>query len=226
MLGTSVLERVSGPRRRSQRRLGSERILQQLEDANAFVTSLDAGRSWFRYHHLFADLLRLELRRSDPAGVGPLHRKAAQWYEKHGYPVDAIRHAQAATDWPSAARLLAELARSALDGRQATVHALLAAFPAEAPAENAELACSRRTACSTARSRRPAHTSPPPRKRQGPYPRSALAPRPGAGRHRLSLARRQGDLEAATEAMQSLEAASKAGPRATSGSATTTGRRR
>ena len=64
-----------------------------------------------------------------------------QWYEEHGYPVDAIRHAQAAKDWPDAARLLAESSIGLrLDGRQATVHALLAAFPAEAAAENPELA--------------------------------------------------------------------------------------
>jgi LuxR family maltose regulon positive regulatory protein len=82
LLRTSVLERVSGPLADAlSGGSGSERILQQLEDANAFVTSLDAGRSWFRYHHLFADLLRLELRRSDPASVDALHRKAARCSE-------------------------------------------------------------------------------------------------------------------------------------------------
>ena len=65
-------------------------------------------RSWFRYHHLFADLLRLELRRTDPASIESLHRKAARWYEEHGHPVEAIRHAQAAEDWGYAARLLAD----------------------------------------------------------------------------------------------------------------------
>jgi LuxR family maltose regulon positive regulatory protein len=141
LLRTSILDRVSGP-------LGdfltgascSERILQELEDANAFVTSLDAGRSWFRYHHLFADFLQLELRRTDPASIETLHGKAAAWYEEHAHPVDAIRHAQAARDWSYAARLLGEYyVGLILDGRLATVHGLLAAFPLEALDENAEL---------------------------------------------------------------------------------------
>ena len=60
------------------------------------MTSLDVGRKWFRYHHLFADLLQLELRRVSPAVVGSLDRAAAQWFEQHGYVVEAIGHAQAA----------------------------------------------------------------------------------------------------------------------------------
>jgi LuxR family maltose regulon positive regulatory protein len=216
LLRTSVLERVSGPLADAlSGGSGSERILQQLEDANAFVTSLDAGRSWFRYHHLFADLLRLELRRSDPASVGPLHRTAAQWYEEHGHPVDAIRHAQAAKDWPGAARLLAESSIGLrLDGRQATLHALLAAFPAEAPAENAELAlvfaadrvldgAFEEAAAYIAAAEKAAGAVPPERRWQLDLERAGI---------RLSLARRQGDLEAATEAMRSLEAAWKARP--------------
>ena len=85
LLRTSVLERVSGPLADYLTGgSGSERILQELEDANAFVTSLDVGRSWFRYHHLFADLLQLELRRTAPAIVGSLHRAAAEWHEQRG----------------------------------------------------------------------------------------------------------------------------------------------
>jgi LuxR family transcriptional regulator, maltose regulon positive regulatory protein len=68
---------------------GSERMLQTLEDENAFVVSLDAGRSWFRYHHLFGDLLRLQLRRHDPELVIRLHQSAAQWHAEHGYPAGA-----------------------------------------------------------------------------------------------------------------------------------------
>jgi LuxR family maltose regulon positive regulatory protein len=216
LLRTSVLERVSGPLADAlSGGSGSERVLQQLEDANAFVTSLDAGRLWFRYHHLFADLLRLELRRSDPASVDQLHRKAAQWYEEHGDPVDAIRHAQAAKDWPGAARLLAQSSTGLrLDGRQATVHALLAAFPAAAPAENAELALAfaadrvldgafEEAAAYVAAAESAARDVAPDRRWHLDLERAGI---------RLSLARRQGDLEAATEAMRSLEAASKAPP--------------
>ena len=122
-------------------RSDSERILLDLEEANAFVTSLDADRTWFRYHHLFADFLRLELRRTDPASIDSLHGTAARWYEEHGHPAEAIRHAQAASDWTYATRLLADSYISLiLDGRLETVGGLLATFPAEAAAEDAELA--------------------------------------------------------------------------------------
>ena len=107
LLCTSVLERVSGPLADCLTGgSGAERILQELEDANAFVTSVDAGRSWFRYHHLFADLLRLELRRTFPEMVCQLHRAASDWFEQEGHTVEAVRHAQLARDWPHAARLL------------------------------------------------------------------------------------------------------------------------
>ena len=142
LLRTSVLERVSGPLADFLTGgSGSERILQRLEDASAFVTSLDAGRSWFRYHHLFAELLQLELRRAAPAIMGSLHRAAARWHEQEGYVVEAIRHAQAAHDWPHASRLLADNHfELTFDGRTATVRELLGAFPEDVTAADAELA--------------------------------------------------------------------------------------
>ena len=115
--------------------------MQELEAANAFVVSVDAARSWFRYHHLFADLLQLELRRTAPAEADALHRTAARWFTDHGDPVEAVRHAQAARDWAWAARLLADhWPGLQLDGQAATVHALLGRFPAEARTADAELA--------------------------------------------------------------------------------------
>ena len=142
LLRTSVLERVSGPLADALTGgLGGERVLQELEVANAFVVSLDAGRSWFRYHHLFADLLQLELRRTAPGEVTGLHQVAAQWFAEHGFAVEAIRHAQAAQDWGLAARLLAgHWPGLHLGGQAATVHAILAGFPAGAAAADAELA--------------------------------------------------------------------------------------
>ena len=142
LLRTSVLERVSGPLADALAGgSGGERVLQELERANAFVVSLDAGRSWFRYHHLFADLLQLELRRTAPGEVTGLHGVAAQWFAEHGFPVEAIRHAQAAQDWGLAARLLAgHWPGLHLGGQAATVHAILAGFPAGAAAADAELA--------------------------------------------------------------------------------------
>jgi hypothetical protein len=83
-------------------------ILQRLADQNAFVTALDAGRSWFRYHQLFADLLHLELRCVAPAAIPSLHGAAAVWHEDNGDVVEAVRHYQAAREWAPAARLLVD----------------------------------------------------------------------------------------------------------------------
>ena len=142
LLRTSVLERVNGELADLLTGgSGGVRVLQDLEEANAFVVSLDAARSWFRYHHLFADLLQLELRRTEPGEVAALHELAAGWFAAHGFAVEAIRHAQAARDWGRAARLLADHWPGLhLAGRTATVHALLTGFPAEARASDAELA--------------------------------------------------------------------------------------
>jgi LuxR family transcriptional regulator, maltose regulon positive regulatory protein len=131
LLRTSLLDRVNGELADVLTgRPGSERILLSLEDANAFVESLDPQRTWFRYHHLFGDLLRLELRRTLPAEVPALHRRAAGWFTLQGQVVEAIRHTQAAGDWPDAARLLADRSFSlTLDGQAQTMQALVRAFP-------------------------------------------------------------------------------------------------
>jgi LuxR family maltose regulon positive regulatory protein len=115
--------------------------LQELEQAGAFVTALDARRSWFRYHRLFADLLQLELRGSAPAEVPALHAAAAAWFADHGYPVEAVRHAQAAGDWALAARVLSDhWVGLGLNGLGATAHEFLARFPASVIAADVELA--------------------------------------------------------------------------------------
>jgi LuxR family transcriptional regulator, maltose regulon positive regulatory protein len=131
LLRTSLLERVNGELADLLTgRPGSEQILLDLEDANAFVESAGPGRTWFRYHRLFADLLRLELRRTLPAEIPVLHQRAAGWFIQHGQVAEAIRHTQAAGDWPQAARLLADHSFSlTLDGQAQTMQALLRAFP-------------------------------------------------------------------------------------------------
>ena len=189
--------------------MGSEAILQGLEDANAFVVSLDAGRSWFRYHHLLTDLLQLELRRGSPAIIASLHRAAATWFEEHGHEVEAIRHAQAAGDWGHAARLLADSCVDLVfDGRKATLRALLAAFPAGAAEEDAELALAFATArlydglleesaTHIAVAERLAATVPDARRRLFDL-RLASA--------RLWLACQRGDLATARQAMRSFDA--------------------
>jgi len=131
LLRTSLLDRVNGELADVLTgRPGSERILLELADANAFVVPLDPERTWFRYHHLFGDLLRLELRRTLPAEVPALHRRAAGWFIRQGQVVEAIRHTQEAGDWPDAARLLADHSFSlTLDGQAQTMQALVRAFP-------------------------------------------------------------------------------------------------
>ena len=121
LLRTSLVDRMNGELADLLAgRSGSEQMLLELEDANAFVVSLDARRTWFRYHQLLADFLRLELRRKLADEVSELHRRAAQWFSDHGEVVEAVRHTLGAGDWPDAARLVADHSfRWVLDGRRA-----------------------------------------------------------------------------------------------------------
>jgi LuxR family maltose regulon positive regulatory protein len=214
LLRTAVLERVSGPLADVLTGgSGSERMLHELEDANAFVTALDVRRSWFRYHHLFADLLRLELRRLHPTLIESLHRAAARWLEDHGDVVEAVRHAQAAGDWPHAARLLADGCLGLiLDGRTATVRGLLAAFPPDAVEAYPELAVAfaksrlndgrlDESAAYVAAAERLTVNAPEERRRRLGLPLAEA---------RLALARRRGDLGTVLDARQCLEAALRA----------------
>jgi LuxR family transcriptional regulator, maltose regulon positive regulatory protein len=99
LLETSVLERLSGPLCDAVTgRTDSQRLLEQAERANLFLVPLDGQRRWWRYHHLFADLLRARLRQTRPERVGGLHHAAAAWCERHGLVDDAVRHALAAGD--------------------------------------------------------------------------------------------------------------------------------
>ncbi|HEV7655632.1 MAG TPA: LuxR C-terminal-related transcriptional regulator [Mycobacteriales bacterium] len=147
LLRTSLLDRVNGELADLLTgRPGNERILLNLEEANAFVVSLDPDRTWFRYHHLVGDFLRLELRRTLPEEVPTLHRRAAGWFSEHGRVVDAIQHSQAAGDWSTAARLLADHSFGlTLDGQAQTIQALLEAFPPDAWTDSSELAVAHAT---------------------------------------------------------------------------------
>jgi LuxR family transcriptional regulator, maltose regulon positive regulatory protein len=142
LLRTSLVERVNGGLADVLTgRPGSEQMLLELEDANAFVVSLDAQRTWFRYHHLLADFLRLELRRRLADEVPDLHRRAAKWFADHGAAVEAVRHMLAAGDWLDAARLLADqLFSLTLDGQEGTIAGLLRSFPEGVSADHPELA--------------------------------------------------------------------------------------
>jgi LuxR family transcriptional regulator, maltose regulon positive regulatory protein len=142
LLRTSLVDRISGELADVlASRSGSERTLLELQDANAFVVSLDATRTWFRYHHLLADFLRLELRRTLADELPELHRRAARWFADHGEIVDAVKHTLAAGDWPDAARLVADhSSRWVLDGEGGTIRAVLQAFPEGASADHPDLA--------------------------------------------------------------------------------------
>ena len=142
LLRTSLVDRLNGELADLLAgRSGSEQMLLELEDANAFVVSLNAQRTWFRYHQLLADFLRLELRRTLAEEVPDLHRRAARWFADNGDVVEAVRHALAAGDWPDAARLVADQSFSwVLDGQAGTIDAVLQAFPEGASADHPDLA--------------------------------------------------------------------------------------
>jgi LuxR family maltose regulon positive regulatory protein len=141
LLRTSFLERVNGDLADLLTGTsGGERILQDLEQAGAFVVSLDGRRSWFRYHRLFADLLQLELRRTEPNERAALHGAAAGWLAGHGHPIEAVRQAQAAEDWELAARLLCDHWLDLyLAGRGPILVELMAGFPGQVVADSPEL---------------------------------------------------------------------------------------
>ena len=133
LLQTSVLDRLSGPLCDAVTgQDGGKAMLEALERGNLFVVPLDDRRRWYRYHQLFADVLRAHLADEQPDRVRELHRRASDWYEQNGERSEAIRHALAAEDFPKAADLL-ELAVPALrrTRQEATLRGWLAALPDE-----------------------------------------------------------------------------------------------
>jgi LuxR family maltose regulon positive regulatory protein len=123
---------------------GSERVLLELEDANAFVVSLDPGRTWFRFHQLLADFLRLELRRTTADEVPVLHRRAAGWLLDHGDVPGAVRHTLEAGDWAGAVEIISDhVFGLAIDGHVEIIDSLLSSFPRGAATDRPELALAR-----------------------------------------------------------------------------------
>ena len=116
LLSTAILERLTGPLCDAvTESTGSGRMLESLDRRNLFVVPLDDQRRWYRYHHLFADVLRTHLHAEQPERVAGLHRRASDWYDEAGEPEPAVRHALAADDVERAAELvelaIPELAR-------------------------------------------------------------------------------------------------------------------
>jgi LuxR family maltose regulon positive regulatory protein len=107
LLYTSILERLSAPLcDRVMGQEGSQAMLEALEHANLFLVCLDDERHWYRYHHLFGQMLRNRLLQSQPTLVVELHRRASSWYEQQKLPTEAIQHALIAPDMELAARLV------------------------------------------------------------------------------------------------------------------------
>ena len=133
LLQTSILERLCGPLcdAVTEQAEGQAR-LEALERGNFFVAPLDDNRHWYRYHHLFAEVLSAHLRAEQPDHVPVLHRRASEWYEQSGLRADAIRHALVGEDYARAATLielaLPEMRRSR---QEATLLGWLKALPDE-----------------------------------------------------------------------------------------------
>jgi LuxR family maltose regulon positive regulatory protein len=134
LLETSVLERLSGELCDAVTgRAGSQAMLERVERAGLFLVPLDEVRGWWRYHHLFADLLRARLQAEQPGHVAVLHRKGAAWCEEHGLADDAVRHALAAGDPEWAARLVERHVETLLGRSEGvTLRRWLSALPAQA----------------------------------------------------------------------------------------------
>ncbi len=141
LLDTSVLDRLTGPLCDAVTgRRDGQQMLEDLESANLFLVPLDEQRRWYRYHHLFADLLRARLHPTDPGRVPQLHRRAAGWAEDHGLIEDAVRRALAAGDDAWAARLVERYADGHLRrGEGATLRRWLAVLPRQIVASHPRL---------------------------------------------------------------------------------------
>jgi LuxR family maltose regulon positive regulatory protein len=107
LLHTCILERLSGPLCDAVTgHPGSQAMLESLEKANLFLAPLDDVRGWYRYHHLFAEVLRSYLKQKEPSLISELHRRSSAWYEQHKLPIEAVQHALAVPDPGLAARLI------------------------------------------------------------------------------------------------------------------------
>jgi LuxR family maltose regulon positive regulatory protein len=145
LLQTAILDRLCGPLCDAVREASnSALLLEQIESSNLFLIPLDSKRAWYRYHHLFGELLRHELARASPGGVPALHRRAADWYREQGAIPEAIDHATAAGDLASARELIAHAWNAFFNqGRLATVARWLDALPAAAVRDDPRLCVAR-----------------------------------------------------------------------------------
>ncbi len=121
LLQTSILERLNGPLCDAvTAQPGSNARLESLQRGNLFLIPLDDQRNWYRYHHLFADVLRMRLMAEQPDLVSALHQRASEWYEQNGFTADAIRHALESKNFDRAANLIEQAVPEARRNRQET----------------------------------------------------------------------------------------------------------
>ena len=134
LLQTSILDRLCGPL--CDAVLGgneSQTLLQKLEQANLFIVPLDDKGKWYRYHHLFAEVLQSRLQQTQPDLISELHCRASHWFEQNGLNAEAIEHALGGKDWIHAMNLIdANLENIQLRGEVATALRWLGALPDEA----------------------------------------------------------------------------------------------
>lgn len=133
LLESSILSRMNASLADAVTALGGSRgMLDALDRTNLFLVPLDDHRRWFRYHHLFAEVLQARLSDERPDDVPGLHRRASAWFAEHGDQDAAIHHALAASDYELAARLIEEaIPAMGRDRREATLRAWMEALPAE-----------------------------------------------------------------------------------------------
>lgn len=148
LLQTSILDHLCGPlcdailsRDAAEQGRGEEqpvsspsgqKILEALERANLFTVPLDNRRKWYRYHHLFAELLRLHLHEAYPDRTDKLHLRASEWYQANGLEAEAVKHALAAGDFERAADLIEEIAQIVMSqGKLFTIQGWLQTLPDE-----------------------------------------------------------------------------------------------
>jgi LuxR family maltose regulon positive regulatory protein len=145
LLRTSVLGRLSGALCDAVLQTsGSASVLQKIERENLFVVPLDTSRHWYRYHQLFGDLLRTELRRTEPDLVADLHRRAATWFEAEGLIDEAVRHLLAAGDIARSADLIAaDWADEFNAGGLSTISGYLDLLPEETVLQDPRLSVAR-----------------------------------------------------------------------------------
>jgi LuxR family maltose regulon positive regulatory protein len=145
LLRTSVLGRLTGPLCDAiLQTSGSASVLEQIERENLFLVPLDMSRHWYRYHQLFGELLRTELRRSEPDLVADLHRRAATWFETEGLIDEALRHLIAAGDIARSADLIAaDWVDEFNGGGLSTISGYLDLLPKEAVQQDPRLCVAR-----------------------------------------------------------------------------------